>query len=778
MLGLVWFLAALFLLCLLLYYRASWSVFGISFGLFICLLGRYFPLSFFQFFLFALVFLAFWGSVQIAPVRCFLYSSRLLTYYQRVKPHLSATEREALSVGTLGFEGDLIAGLPNWTSLHSATRPTLTPDEQAFLDHSVPALCAMVDHWEIQQSPKLPESIWNFMVKEGFFGLVIPTSYGGKGFSATAHSAIIARIASCSNSLATIVAVPNSLGPAELLLEYGTEEQKNYYLPRLAKGLEVPCFALTSPEAGSDASAMPDTGIVCRGQFEGKERIGVLLNWDKRYITLAPIATLLGLAFKLRDPEMLLGQQVELGITCALIPTNMPGVEIGRYHRPLYASFPNGPTKGKDVFIPLDWIIGGAVMAGQGWRMLVERLSVGRGISLPSVSTGNAQAAAWSCLAYCRVRRQFHHPICDFEGVSEILGQMIGKAYMIDALRSFAIQSIDRGEPSALLASVTKCYTTEYARQIAIHAMDVLGGKGICLGPRNFAAQAYVEAPIAITVEGSNVLTRSMMIVGQGLMRGHPYLLKEWLASERQDRDQAVCDFDRALFAHVALLMNNKIRAFWLGLVNGRGIEKTYPKNIRPYYQQLSRFSAAFAYLVDVCILTLGASLKRRETISGRLADALAFLCWGSALLRYFADRGSRDDELPMLHWSCQTVLYHLQTALYDLISHFPYPLVVRPLLFAVFPRGRTLRKPKDALCAQMLELALSSVEARERLWAEAVPASRVSHAPLAQLEEALVLAIQAERLGQGATSPEEHQVLLDAERARLRVIAVDDFPN
>ncbi|HHO58907.1 MAG TPA: acyl-CoA dehydrogenase, partial [Thiotrichales bacterium] len=593
-------------------------------------------------------------------------SEPLLKIFRRVTPRMSQTEREALDAGSVWWDGELFSGRPQWKKLRQLPAPRLSAEEQAYLDGPVDELCAMLNDWEITaECEDLPPEAWAFIKKNGFFSLIIPKSYGGLDYSALAHSAIVMKIATRSITAAVSVMVPNSLGPAKLLLEYGTEEQKNHYLPRLAAGEEVPCFALTSPHAGSDAGAIPDFGIVCRQDYQGeKDVLGMRLTWEKRYITLGPVATLLGLAFKLYDPEQLLGDETDRGITLALIPTDTEGVNIGRRHNPLNLPFMTGPNSGKDVFVPLDWIIGGEQRIGQGWRMLMECLADGRGISLPALSTGAGKLAARGIGAYARIRTQFKLPIGRFEGVEEALARIGGYTYMMDAARTLTATALDRGEKPSVISAIVKYHLTERMRTVVNDAMDILGGAGICLGPRNIMGRAYQGIPISITVEGANILTRSMIIFGQGAIRSHPYVFKEMEAISEEDPDLSLEKFDRALFGHMRFVMMNSLRTLFHGLTSSLFIFAPGYRPARRYYQHLTRMSAAFALLTDAALMTLGGTLKRKESLSARLGDVLSHLYLASAVLKRFEDQGSPKSDQPLLHWSLQYSLSEIQKAI------------------------------------------------------------------------------------------------------------------
>lgn len=802
MITLIWILLFLALLTLLAYKRASLSVWTIAIAVFIVVIAEFSRIDVWGLTLLGVIFLIPAIILNILPLRRQLLTRPLLAFYQKVKPSVSPTEKEALTIGTVGWEGELFSGMPDWNKFLAYPIDQLSNEEKTFLANEVEQFCQLINNWKVNHNLfNLPENAWQFLKDKGFFGLIIPKKYGGKQFSALGHSAVITKISGYCNAAATIVGVPNSLGPAELLLEYGTEEQKDHYLPRLARGEEVPCFALTSPAAGSDAGSMPDHGIICKGPWQGQEVVGIRLQWDKRYITLAPIATLLGLAFKLYDPDHLLGDKKELGITCALIPTNLPGITTGRRHYPLNCAFPNGPTQGKDVFIPLDSIIGGPQMAGRGWHMLIERLSVGRAISLPSLSAGGAKVAMFTTGAYARIRKQFNISIDRFEGVEEALARIAGNTYIMDATRLFAVAAVDRGEQPAIPSAISKYNTTELARQVINDAMDIQGGKGICMGPHNYIAQVYEEAPIAITVEGANILTRCMIIFGQGVMRCHPYLFAEYTAAENPDHHAGLLAFDKAFFAHIGFIISNKARAFLLGISNGYFADAPGASATKRYYRQFTRFSAVFAFLSDVTLIYYGAKFKRKEHLSGRLADALSMLYLGSAVLKQFLAQGSPEEDLPLVEWSCQSLLYKLQNAVDDILRNLPNQFLAIALRIVVFPLGRNLKPPSDALGQKVATLISSPTASRTRLAAGAYLTPNASNVT-GLINLALIKAIAAEEieakihpqvragvvhgttpqtqaesaLALGIISAEEMQILREAEEAIAKVIAVDDF--
>ena len=740
----------------------------------------------------------------VKPLRRHLLSRFALGWFRGALPPVSQTEQEALDAGTVWWDGELFSGIPDWRKLLALPKPELSAEERAFLAGPVEQLCAMLDDWKItHELYYLPPEVWRFIKEKGFLGMIIPKAYGGLGFSALAHSEVVTKLTTRSGTGAVSVMVPNSLGPAELLLHYGTEAQKNHYLPRLAKGLEIPCFALTGPEAGSDASSIPDVGIVCRANFQGRaDVLGIRINWEKRYITLGPIATLLGLAFKLYDPDHLLGPKEDIGITLALIPTSTPGVSIGRRHFPLNSAFFNGPNSGKDVFIPMDWVIGGEEYVGQGWRMLMNCLAAGRSISLPANSVGIAKLAALTTGAYGRVRIQFRTPIGRFEGVEEALARIGGHTYMMDAARIMTAGAIDSGEKPAVISAIVKYHLTERGRMVINDAMDVHGGKAICMGPRNYLGRSYQQVPIAITVEGANILTRCMIIFGQGAIRGHPYILREIEATREADAEKAVRDFDEAFFGHLGFIISNAARAVFLGLTGGRLAAVPGDADTRPYYRQLTRWSAAFAFATDLAMLILGGPFKRKEKLSARLGDVLSQLYLCSAALKRYEDGGRRCDELPLLHWSLQDALYRLQSALAGLAENFPGAPARALLRIVTFPAGRPHVPPSDALGHRVASILLEPSAVRDRL-TEGVYIPGNEEEPIAQLEQAMRAAIGVEgiyeriysaaRSGRisGRTPDElaahaeqtgvieraELQALTRAKALRRAVIMVDDFP-
>ncbi|MFI4887908.1 MAG: acyl-CoA dehydrogenase [Burkholderiales bacterium] len=746
--------------------------------------------------------------VMVPALRRALITKPLLMRFRKVMPRMSQTEREALEAGTVGWDGDLFSGRPAWNELLAIPAPKLTPDEQHFLDHEVETLCAMVSDWETTNVHKdLPAPAWQYIKEHGFLGMVIPKAFGGLGFSAYAHSQVVTKLCTRCGTVAVTVLVPNSLGPGELLLHYGTDEQKRNYLPRLARGLEIPCFALTSPQAGSDAAAIPDWGVICHGEHDGARVLGLRVTWDKRYITLGPVATLLGLAFRAYDPEHLLGEREDLGITCALIPTSHPGVCIGRRHMPLNAVFQNGPNSGRDVFIPMDWVIGGAPMIGKGWRMLMESLAAGRGISLPSSNTGMGKLAVRTTGADARVRTQFKKPIGRLEGIEEALTRMGSNLYLMDATRSLTAAIVDRGEKPSVLSGIAKLHITGRAREIINDAMDIVGGKGICMGPSNFLGAAYMQMPISITVEGANILTRSLIVFGQGAIRCHPYVLREIAATQERNRKKALRDFDAALFGHLRFAARNFVRTLALGMTGShfaRVPDEIAPET-RRYYQQLTRLSSSLALVADVAMGSLGGALKRKEKLSARLGDVLSQLYLCSATLWRFEHEGRQPADAPLMHWAIWDAMLKAQSALEGVLVNFPNPMLGALMRRVVFPLGRPYVAPSDELGHEVAKLLIEPSPTRDRLTAGMFIGD--PEEPVGMLERALAATMAAEpierrlsdairsgaldaRLAPGEGSAEiaahavaariisdgESDLLASQRELAARVVRVDDF--
>ncbi|MGB5599702.1 MAG: acyl-CoA dehydrogenase, partial [Thiothrix litoralis] len=714
-------------------------------------------------------------------------------------PPISQTEQDALDSGNVWWDSELFSGKPDWCRLHDLSISKLSVEEQAFLDGPVEVLCQRLDDWQItHELYDLPPDIWAFLKQNRFFGMIIPKEYGGLGFSALAHSQVVMKVSSRSATAAVTVMVPNSLGPGELLMKYGTQAQKDYYLPRLADGRDIPCFGLTGPEAGSDASSIPDSGVVCRQDFNGEKAVlGMRLNWEKRYITLGPVATVLGLAFQLYDPDHLLGDKEELGISVALIPTNHPGVEIGTRHFALDIPFQNGPNYGHDVFIPMDWLIGGQAQAGKGWRMLVECLGEGRGISLPALSTGAAKVASRYTGAYARVRQQFGMPIGYFEGVEEPLARILGNTYLMDAGRILTATAIDQGQRPAVITALLKYQLTERMRRLVNDAMDISGGAGICMGPSNYLARAYQSIPIGITVEGANILTRSLIVFGQGAMRCHPWLLKEIKAVQADDVEA----FDTAFMGHVKHIFSNLGRSVWYGLSNAKLVAHGSPMT-REYYRHLSRLSSQFALLADYAALSLGGTLKRRERLSGRMADILANLYLCSAVLKHFEEQGEPEADVPLMAYACKLTIHRAQQAMLAAFHNLPHPWLAKTLRAVMFPYGKPFSPPNDQLIHQVARLALEPSATRDRLtdgiYITNDPADRMGriedalHKTLAaaELEKQLRKVMKTGKLeahttdaaiveakDKGLLDKFSVERLLAARKAVANAIRVDDFP-
>jgi acyl-CoA dehydrogenase len=740
--------------------------------------------------------------LNVKPLRRVLVSNRLLTWFRSVLPPLSETEQIALDAGNTWWDAELFTGKPDWSVLLNAEPAKLSDEEQAFIDGPVDEFCEMLDDWKITtEDYDLPPEAWDFIRKNKFFGMIIPKKHGGLEFSAQANSAVVMKIATRSISAGVTVMVPNSLGPGELLHNFGTQEQQDYYLPRLASGEEIPCFALTSPHAGSDAGAIPDVGIVCEGEYKGKKTLGFRVTWDKRYITLAPVATLLGMAFKAYDPDGLLGDEKSLGITLALIPTDMPGVEIGNRANPLNAMFMNGTTRGKDVFIPMEMLIGGQDYIGEGWRMLMHCLSAGRAISLPALGTGAGKLASRMTGAYSRIRKQFRMPIGKFEGVEEALTRIAGTTYRMDAARKVTAAAIDAGNKPSVLSAILKYHGTEGMRQVFDDAMDIHGGRGIMLGPRNYLARGYQGVPISITVEGANILTRSMIIFGQGAIRCHPYLLRELQAAYDDNPDSARKEFDSALFSHIGFTISNKVRAFVMGITGARFVSAPSAGPLTKYYRQLTRMSAAFTFLADVTLLLLGGELKRKEKLSARFGDVLSHLYLASTVLKTYEDSGRPVDDLPLAEWALQDSLYEMQDAMEGILANYPVRWLGPLLKIVVLPLGRPYTRPDDRLGHKLAKLLLEPSEARDRLTRGAYwnrnpddPVGRMEVAldkvlaaePLEKkLEKALKVRLNPNNLEEslqrgikeGVLSDAEAKTVREGQAALLDAILTDEFP-
>lgn len=649
--------------------------------------------------------------LNMIPVRQKLLSKPAFNVFKKVLPSMSTTEKEALEAGTTWWEGELFSGKPDWDKLATYPKPSLSEQEQAFIDGPVEELCSMLDDWKFcREYGDLPKEVLDFIHKHKFLGLIIPEEYGGLHFSAYAQTRILTKLSAVNGMAAFYIAVPNSLGPGELLMKYGTEEQRKHYLPRLADGRDLPCFGLTSPRAGSDAGAIPDTGVVCEGEFEGKKVLGVKLNFDKRYITLAPVATVIGLAFRLFDPDNLIGEEEDRGITCALIPRHLEGVEIGRRHFPVGTPFHNGPIHGTDVFIPLSYIIGGQDMVGQGWRMLVECLSVGRCITLPSISNSIGKNVMATTGAYTAIRRQFNSAIANFEGIQEALGRIAGFSYIIESAVSVTATSIDAGEKPSVPSAILKYHCTEMARTILNDGMDINAGKAVIQGPKNYIANLYLSFPVAITVEGANILTRSLIVFGQGAVRCHPYVLEEMEAANTDDLNR----FDSALFGHIGFAISNIARAKTLAifgkLLPGKG--DTFTKD---YYALLNRYSACFGVAADMAMLTMGGSLKFREMTSARLGDLLSSLYLASMVLKHYENQGSSEGDQPFVSYAMDHLLFEFEKQYKRFANNIGIPVVGPLLKLVAFPVGSYRRPPSDKTIKAASRLISQPGEARER---------------------------------------------------------------
>ncbi|MGE8483588.1 MAG: acyl-CoA dehydrogenase [Pseudomonas sp.] len=743
------------------------------------------------------------APLLLPDLRRKLFTAPIFNWFQKNLPPMSQTEREAIEAGTVWWDGELFSGRPDWNKLLAYPKAQLSEEEQAFIDGPTEELCAMVSDWQIGQLMDLPPKAWDHIKQHGFFALIIPKEYGGKGFSAYAHSQIAMKLGTRSGDLASTVMVPNSLGPAELLLHYGTDEQRNHYLPRLARGDDIPCFALTGPMAGSNVGGMTDTGVICKGEWEGQETLGLRLNWEKRYITLGPVATLIGLAFKAYDPDHLLGDKVDLGISLALIPTQTPGVDIGRRHLPLGAAFMNGPNAGKDVFIPLEFIIGGQEMLGEGWMMLMNCLSVGRSISLPAIGTAAGKFSSLVTGQYAQVREQFNAPLSAFEGIQEALARIGGSTWLMDSARMLTANAVDLGEKPSVPSAIIKYHLSERGRECISHAMDVHGGKAIIMGPNNYLARSWQGAPISVTVEGANILTRNLMIFGQGAIRCHPFVLKEMALVHREDKQQALIEFDDLLLKHIGFAVSNAASTLVLNLGFGHFEHMPGDRLSQRYVRALNRQAAAFAMLADQCMMLLGGDLKRRERLSARLGDVLSYLYLASAALKRYHDLDSPEHMRPLFAWAMEESLGQSERALDELLTNFPNKVLGCLLRVLVFPFGRRHRGPSDRLAAKVAAVLgrAKGDPTLEELLAGCYrpqstedPVGALQHAcdllnAAKPLQKKLNTALRSRQvkptvgesvidaaLEAGVLQPVEAETLREVEVARRKVIDVDDF--
>lgn len=752
------------------------------------------------------LFLSIFVPINIPSLRRIIISRFVFNWMRSVLPAISQTEQEALEAGDTWWDAQLFSGKPDWAVLQNLPATRLSDKEQAFIDGPVETLCAMLDDWDITHNRQdLPQSVWDYIKQHKFFGMIIPKQYGGLEFSHFAHSEVVLKIASRSSTAAVTVMVPNSLGPAKLLLNCGTQPQKDHYLPRLASGQEIPCFALTGTNAGSDAGAMTDSGIVCYGSHADKNHVlGIRLNWEKRYITLGPIATVIGLAFKLYDPKHLIGKTENIGITVALIPTNTQGVSIGNRHFPLNSAFQNGPNYGKNVFIPLDWILGGVEQAGNGWKMLMQSLATGRAISLPALSASAAKFTSRNTGAYARIRKQFNAAIGEFEGIQEALARIAGETYIINAARTVTAYALDNGHKPAVISAIIKYQLTERMRQVVNHGMDIQGGSGICLGPKNYLGRLYQVLPVCITVEGANIITRTMMIFGQGVVRCHPLIYQEIQTLHQQNKAEALPRFDVLIFKHIGFMMRHKITSFWLAITAAKWHKTPGDNHTKPYYQAIARLSAGFALLVDYAVIVLGGSLKRKERISGQFADVISHLYLCSTVLKQFENQGCKPDDLPLMHWACQHTIYQAQQSLVAILRLLPFKIITYSLnAMIIFPFGKPYLPPTDKLIQQTADVLLNNTQTRDRL-THGIYINETADDATGRIEcafKAVLAAAPADKKirkaqrnkklprGQGETlldaavaqkiiNTTERALLDEAEKKRSLAIQVDDFSS
>ncbi|HAT8178112.1 TPA: acyl-CoA dehydrogenase [Legionella pneumophila] len=729
--------------------------------------------------------------VRVEPLRLFIGDYLYKTAGKSI-PKLSKTEEEALNAGDTWLEQDIFTGNPDWQRL-SAVSTELTEEEQAFLDNETHTLCSMLDEWEISQEYDLSSKVWNYIKEKGFLGLVIPKEFGGKGFSARAHSDIVMKIATRSRVAAVTVMVPNSLGPGELINYYGTDEQKAYYLPRLAKGVEIPCFALTEPGAGSDATSIQSEAIVVKKKIDGKAVLGLNITLDKRWITLAPVATLIGLAVNLKDPDGLLKGEGEEGITCLLIPRDTENLEIGNRHLPADQPFMNGTLRGKDIFVPIDTIIGGQKKAGSGWQMLVECLSIGRSISLPALGAGSSSISYLTTGAFARIRRQFNVEIAQFEGVEEKLAEIAGLNYLINSTRLLTVAAVNEHKKPSVASAITKYFNTELARITVNASMDVHAGRAIVVGPRNYLNSLYQSIPISITVEGANIMSRNLLIFGQGSMACHPFIRDEFYAISSENKEA----FREIIWKHIYYFMQNfakTVCSAWTG-----GLFIAVPENsMKREYKKLARLSYAYSWLADLSLIYLGGDLKRKERLSARLADGMSYLYMAMAALRNAQLNQDHPDEQLHAKWAVTYCFYHAQKSMMALCQNFPSKFLGFIARVVAFPFGQTMRYPSDQLDHKLARLMTGNNHYRDRL-KKSVFLSGDSKQPVDRMEHALQLIIATdglskkvndlkrykgsklkgklkEKVESGQLSQQEMEELLAVEDARWDAILVDEF--
>lgn len=716
-------------------------------------------------------------------------SRPLYAWAKTVLPEMSATEAEAIRAGDVWWDAELFTGAPDWDALLDIPQAELTSEEQAFLGGPVEALCAMLDDWKINwEEMDLSSEAWAFIKREKFLGMIIPKRYGGLEFSPYAHSEVVRKISTRSVAAAVTVMVPNSLGPGELLMKFGTDEQRERWLPRLADGRDIPAFGLTSPEAGSDAASMTDEGVICEGEYEGRKVLGMRLNWHKRYITLGPIATVLGLAFKMRDPDGLLGGEEDLGITVALIPTDTPGVEIGRRHIPAMQAFMNGPNEGHDVFLPLDAILGGPERIGQGWMMLNAALAAGRGISLPSLSAAGAALAARTTGAYARVRQQFRIPIGEFEGVQERLARIAANAYLLDAARRFTCSGLALGHHPSVVSAIMKHGATERMRIAANDAMDVHAGKAVIDGPGNYLGGFYRSVPVGITVEGANILTRSLIVFGQGAIRAHPFVLKEMEALADEDVERGLQTFDAVFWTHVVHSLRTARRAFVSAWTDGAFGASPRSSPARRHYRRLGRYAAAFALASDMALLTMGGSLKRQEMLSARFGDILSELYLMSAALKRWEDEGQQASDRPLLDYVMAEGFLIIERRLKEILDNFPSRPAAWLLRIFVLPFGVVQTGARDVTVRACARLIMEPSATRDRLTENVY----IGDEAVGRLETAFGLVVETQPLhdemrrlkirdwqdgiDRGLLSSDDAARLQTTDDAVAAVVAVDDF--
>ena len=742
------------------------------------------------------------GLLSVTAIRRVVIAAPAYGLVKSILPRVSRTEQEALDAGTVGWDAELFSGRPDWDKLLNIRKVTLTPEEQAFLDGPVNKVCAMIDDWDVRHNrADLSPEVWAYLKEQGFLGMLIGKEWGGLGFSAQAQSQVVSKVASRSVAAGITVMVPNSLGPGELLEKYGTSEQKEKYLARLAKGQDVPCFALTGPYAGSDAASMRDVGVVTYDMYQGKKTLGVKVSWDKRYITLAPVASLVGLAFHLHDPDHLIGDTENIGITLALIPADFPGVEIGRRHYPARAAFMNGPIKGRNVFIPMEFLIGGLDYVGQGWRMLMECLSTGRAISLPAIGTVSIKQSLRVTSAYARIRRQFGIPVGIMEGVAEPLSRLVRSAYTFEAARGLTASMVDEGQKPAVVSALLKYRTTDAMRDRVNDALDIHGGRAVQDGPSNYLFSGYMTTPVAITVEGANILTRTLITFAQGALRAHPYLYAEIAAAQDPDRRHGVVAFDEAFGGHVSFMLRNIAGSFLHAISGGRFASTPVQHEMARWYRAIARYSQSFALVGDWTVAFLGGDLKRKQRLSGRMADILSDLYLLSAVLKRYEDEGRVREDAPLIDAIAKDHLFAIEQSFAAVFANFPNPFLSWLMGVLVFPLGRHHRPASERETYRFARSVMRPGAFRDRL----TVGTYVTMDPkdvTGVLEDALVKVTRAEeveakfvravkkgvverRLDRDAiTDAVDAKVLTESEAAILRladqatdrVIKVDDF--